>query len=217
MARARQADAALARKKPLGPLHGLPIVVKDTWATAGLRTTSGSKSLEQHVPQEDAVVVARLKAAGAVIVGKTNLPEWAADWQSYNDVAGIARNPWDPARTPGGSTGGGAAAVAAGSAFSRSAATSRAPSASLRASAGSTVTSPRWGVVPMRGHIPPPPGVQGSARSSPWAGPHRPQRRGSRRWSSASWPGRIATRRWPIAGRCPSRATRGCATTASAT
>ena len=117
MARARQADAALARKKPLGPLHGLPIVVKDTWATAGLRTTSGSKSLEQHVPQEDAVVVERLKAAGAVVMGKTNAPEWAADWQSYNEVAGTSRNPWDPARTPGGSTGGGAAAVAAGLGF----------------------------------------------------------------------------------------------------
>jgi amidase len=171
MARARQADAALARKKPLGPLHGLPIVVKDTWATAGLRTTSGSKSLEQHVPQEDAVVVERLKAAGAVVIGKTNAPEWAADWQSYNEVAGTSRNPWDPARTPGGSTGGGAAAVAAGLGFleigSDIAGSIRIPASFC----GVYGHKPSWGVVPLRGHIPPPPGVQGSVADLPVGGP----------------------------------------------
>ncbi len=171
MARARQADAARARKKPLGPLHGLPVVVKDSWATAGLRTTSGSKSLEQHVPQEDAVVVARLKAAGAVIVGKTNAPEWAADWQSYNEVAGTSRNPWDPARTPGGSTGGGAAALAAGLGFleigSDIAGSIRIPASFC----GVYGHKPSWGVVPLRGHIPPPPGVQGSHSDLPVGGP----------------------------------------------
>ena len=171
LARARQADAALARKKPLGPLHGLPIVAKDTWATAGLRTTGGSKSLAQHVPKEDAVVVERLKAAGAVIVGKTNLPEWAADWQSHSDVAGTARNPWDRGRTPGGSTGGGAAAVAAGLGFleigSDIAGSIRIPAHFC----GVYGHKPTWGVVPMRGHIPPPPGMQGTGSELSVAGP----------------------------------------------
>jgi amidase len=171
LARARQADAALARKKPLGPLHGLPIVVKDTWATAGLRTTGGSKTLEQHVPKQNAVVVERLEAAGAVIVGKTNLPEWAADWQSFNDVAGAARNPWDRGRTPGGSTGGGAAAVAAGLGFleigSDIAGSIRIP-AHFCGVYGHKST---WGVVPMRGHIPPPPGMQGTGSELSVAGP----------------------------------------------
>ena len=92
-------------------------MVKDSFATAGLRTTSGSKQLEKYVPKDDAIVAARLKAAGAIIVGKTNLPEFAADWQSYNQVAGVTNNPWDVSRTPGGSTGGGAAALAAGFGF----------------------------------------------------------------------------------------------------
>ena len=171
MVRARQADAALARKKALGPLHGLPIVVKDAWATAGLRTTGGSKTLEQHVPTDDAVVVARLKAAGAVIVGKTNVPEWSADWQSYNDVAGTARNPWDPARTPGGSTGGGAAAIAAGMGFleigSDIAGSIRIP-ASFCGVYGHKST---LNLVPFRGHIPPLPGVQGAPSDLTVAGP----------------------------------------------
>ena len=171
LSRARQADAALARKRSLGPLHGLPIVVKDSWATAGLRTTGGSKTLEQHVPKQNAVVVERLEAAGAVIVGKTNLPEWAADWQSFNDVAGPARNPWDRGRTPGGSTGGGAAAVAAGLGFleigSDIAGSIRIP-AHFCGVYGHKST---WGVVPMRGHIPPPPGVQGSGSELSVAGP----------------------------------------------
>jgi amidase len=170
-ARARQADAALARKKPLGPLHGLPIVVKDAWATAGLRTTGGSKTLERHVPTDDAVVVERLKAAGAVIVGKTNVPLWSADWQSYNDVAGTARNPWDPARTPGGSTGGGAAAMAAGLGFleigSDIAGSIRIPASFC----GVYGLKPTLGIVPMRGHIPPSPGVQGAPPDLTAAGP----------------------------------------------
>jgi Amidase len=91
--------------------------VKDTYETAGIRTTCGSKSLENYVPKQDAVVVARLKQAGAIIVGKTNVPEFASDHQSYNDVAGTTNNPWDVTRTPGGSTGGGAAALAAGLGF----------------------------------------------------------------------------------------------------
>jgi len=104
---AKHADAQRGKRSgkgaKLGPLHGLPIMVKDTFATKGVRTTAGSKMLEQYVPDEDAVAVARLRAAGAVIVGKTNTPEWAADWQAFNDVTGQSNNPWDLARTPGGS------------------------------------------------------------------------------------------------------------------
>lgn len=96
------------------PLEGLPITIKDAFATAGLRTTAGSKSLDAFVPKEDAVAVAKLRQAGAIIIGKTNLPEFSADIQSYNAVSGVTNNPWDLKRTPGGSTGGGAAAVASG-------------------------------------------------------------------------------------------------------
>ena len=117
MARAREADEALAAGKAWGPLHGLPIVIKDSFSTAGVRTTSGSKKFENRIPREDAVAVARLKRAGAIIIGKTNLPEFARDNQTHNQVAGTTNNPWDPRRTSGGSTGGGAAALAAGFGF----------------------------------------------------------------------------------------------------
>ena len=114
LARAGQADAALARGEVWGPLHGIPVTFKDSIETAGLRTTVGYPPLSDHVPSSDATVVARLRAAGAIIMGKTNLPTLAGDGQTDNPVFGRANNPWDVARTPGGSTGGGAAAVAAG-------------------------------------------------------------------------------------------------------
>ncbi len=171
MARAKEADQALAKKQPWGKLHGLPIVVKDVFATDGVRTTSGSKLLEKYVPKEDAVVVARLKAAGAVIVGKTNTPEFAADWQSFNAVAGASNNPWDVARTPGGSTGGGAAALAAGFGFleigSDIGGSIRIPSHFC----GIYGHKPTFGVVPLDGHIPPPPGVAAGPAELPVAGP----------------------------------------------
>jgi amidase len=113
-AEAAAADADLARGVRRGPLHGLPVTVKDAIATAGLRTTGGSPSLASHVPAADAPAVARLRAAGAIVVGKTNLPTWCGDIQTYNEVFGTTRNPWDLDRTPGGSSGGSAAAVAAG-------------------------------------------------------------------------------------------------------
>ncbi|NKQ51631.1 amidase [Amycolatopsis sp. K13G38] len=110
------ADAARAdeRTGPRGPLHGVPITVKDAIATAGLRTTCGSPELATHVPAEDAPAVARLRAAGAVVLGKTNTPTWCGDIQTYNEVFGVTHNPWDRTRTPGGSSGGSAAAVADG-------------------------------------------------------------------------------------------------------
>jgi amidase len=113
-ARAREADAALGRGEVWGPLHGVPVTIKDSFATAGLRTTSGFPPLADYVPATDATVVARLQTAGAIVLGKTNLPLLVHGFQSDNPVFGRTNNPWDPKRTPGGSTGGGAAALAAG-------------------------------------------------------------------------------------------------------
>ncbi|RKH47061.1 amidase, partial [Corallococcus llansteffanensis] len=112
--RAAQADAALARGELWGPLHGVPFTVKDAFSTAGLRTTSGHPELAGYVPSEDATAVARLKAAGAILWGKTNLPPFASDYQTHGPLLGRANNPHDLGRTPGGSSGGAAAAVAAG-------------------------------------------------------------------------------------------------------
>jgi amidase len=111
---ARRADQVAARGEWLGPLHGLPVGIKDVTPTAGLRTTYGSPLFRDHVPRQDAEIVRRLRAAGAVILGKTNTPEFATGGHTFNEVFGVSRNPWNPALSPGGSTGGGAAAVAAG-------------------------------------------------------------------------------------------------------
>ena len=111
--RARQAEAAVMRGDNLGPLHGLPLTIKDAINTAGLRTTSGSRVRAKHVPRWDAPSVARLKAAGAIVLGKTNLSELTIDFTADNPIFGRTNNPYDLSRTPGGSSGGGAAAVAA--------------------------------------------------------------------------------------------------------
>lgn len=97
-----------------GALAGIPITIKDAIATAGLRSTGGAVELRDHVPSQDATVVAALRSEGAIVFGKTNLPRWSADYQSYNDIFGTTNNPWDLSRTPGGSSGGAAAAVAMG-------------------------------------------------------------------------------------------------------
>ncbi len=112
--RAHEADAALHRGELWGPLHGVPFTVKDAYETRGLRTTSSYEPLRDHVPSQDATVVGRLLNAGGVLLGKTNMPMLALDYQSNSPVFGRANNPWDLERTPGGSTGGGAAALAAG-------------------------------------------------------------------------------------------------------
>jgi Asp-tRNA(Asn)/Glu-tRNA(Gln) amidotransferase A subunit family amidase len=111
---ARDADAALARGELRGPLHGVPITIKDCFDTAGIRTTRASKLFADHVPAADATAVTRLKQAGGVVLGKTNLPEFALWWESDNLVFGRTRNPWNLERIAGGSTGGEAAALAAG-------------------------------------------------------------------------------------------------------
>jgi amidase len=110
---ARAADAALA-KGERRPLLGVPMTIKESFNVAGLPTTWGMPAFKDFRPAQDAVAVARVKAAGAVLLGKTNVPFALADWQSYNDLYGTTRNPWDLGRTPGGSSGGSAAAVAAG-------------------------------------------------------------------------------------------------------
>ena len=114
---ARQADAELARGLDRGPLHGIPIALKDVFLTRGVRTTAGSRLLADYVPDHDAAAVERLAQAGAVLVGKTNMHELAYGITSANPHFGVVRNPRDPARIPGGSSGGSAVAVAAGMAL----------------------------------------------------------------------------------------------------
>jgi len=111
---ARQAEAAVIKGEALGPLHGLPIGVKDITPTAGIRTTFASPLFKDYVPSEDAEVIRRLKAAGAIVLAKTNTPEFACGANTDNALFGPTRNPWNPALSPAGSSGGSAAAVAAG-------------------------------------------------------------------------------------------------------
>jgi amidase len=155
---ARSADEATANGINVGPLHGLPMTVKDVWETEGLVTTSGAPELSKYIPKTDALAVGRLKAAGAIIFGKTNTPLYAGDFQTFNDVYGITNNPWDVTRTAGGSSGGAAAAVASGL-----------TPLELGSDIGGSIRNPAhyngiygmkpsWGVVPSRGHIPGPPG-----------------------------------------------------------
>ena len=111
---ARAADTALARGETPGPLHGLPIAVKDLTLTRGIRTTFGSPIYSDFVPDEDELYVERLRAAGAIVIGKTNTPEFGAGSQTFNPVFGATRNPYATGRTCGGSSGGAAVAVACG-------------------------------------------------------------------------------------------------------
>jgi amidase len=157
---ARAADRAAAKKDAkLGPLHGVPITLKEAFDVAGLRTTSSHPPLKDNLARTDASLVARLRAAGAVILGKTNVPELCADFQTDSPLFGTTRNPWDPERGAGGSTGGGAAAVAA-----------RLSPLELGSDIGGSVRNPahyngifalkpsEWRV-PSHGHVPDLPGV----------------------------------------------------------
>jgi len=113
-AAAREAEIAVMKREPLGALHGVPVSLKDVLYTRGVRTTGGSRLFADLVPEEDTVAVGRLKAAGAVILGKTNTSEFGHKALTDNPLFGVTRNPWDLMRTPGGSSGGAAAAVASG-------------------------------------------------------------------------------------------------------
>jgi len=151
---AREADAALARGERR-PLLGVPITVKESYNIAGLPTTWGIPAFKDFVAEEDALAVMRLKAAGVVILGKTNVPLVLGDWQSFNDIYGTTNNPWDKTRTPGGSSGGSSAALAAG--FGPLSFGSDI-GGSLRVPAhfcGVCAHKPTHGLVASRGHLPP--------------------------------------------------------------
>jgi amidase len=154
-ATAKEADAALARGERR-PLLGIPMTVKESFNVAGLPTTWGRADAKGWLATEDALTVARLKGAGAIILGKTNVPLMLTDWQSYNDVYGQTNNPWDVTRSPGGSSGGAAAALAAGFVPLELGSDI---GGSLRAPAhfcGVFAHKPTHGMVPFRGHTPPP-------------------------------------------------------------
>ena len=152
---ARAQDRALA-KRQAGPLAGLPLTVKESYNIAGLPTTWGFVPQKNFIAAEDALAVARAKAAGAVVIGKTNVPVGLADWQSYNDIYGITGNPFDTGRTPGGSSGGSSAALAAGygplSLGSDIGGSLRSPAHFC----GVYAHKPTYALVPSRGHTPPP-------------------------------------------------------------
>jgi amidase len=169
--RARAADEALARGELWGPLHGVPITVKDTYATRGLRTTAGDPALAHHVPQDDAVAVALLKRAGAILLAKTNPATLAMDMQTTNALFGTTTNPWNARLTVGGSSGGCAAAVATGmsplSFGSDLAGSIRLPAAY----AGIWGLRPTHGVISFHGHIPPKPDEVDGIRTMAVLGP----------------------------------------------
>ena len=116
-AEAEAADDARSDGESGGLLHGLSMTIKDTYETLGLTTTAGAPELATHVPERDADVVRAVRDEGAIVLGKTNVPAWAADHQTHNAVYGVTNNPWDVARTAGGSSGGAAAAVTSAAAF----------------------------------------------------------------------------------------------------
>jgi amidase len=162
-AAARAADAAVAADDDLGPLHGVPMTIKDSFQTEGCITTSGSPDLADHVPPADAAPVARLREAGAIPFAKTNLPIFAGDIQSFNDVYGTTNNPYDVERTPGGSSGGSAAALAMG--FTPIELGSDI-GGSIRVPAhysGVMGHKPTFGIVPAHGQIPGMPGTLSQA------------------------------------------------------
>jgi amidase len=150
---ATAADDATIRGELKGRLHGLPVTIKDAIETEGIRSTGGAIELSDHVPAVDAPAVARLKAAGAIVFGKTNLPRWSGNLQTYNDLFGTTNNPWAIDCTPGGSSGGAAAAVACGfTSFELGTdigGSIRAPSHFC----GVFGLKPSYGVVPQRGYL----------------------------------------------------------------
>ena len=158
---ARRSDDARLAGRDLGPLHGLPMTVKDALQTAGLVTTSGAPSLRDFVPDEDAVAVERALGAGAIILGKTNLPMFAGDWQTYNAVYGQTNNPWDQNRTVGGSSGGSAASLAAGFVPLEIGSDIGGSIRNPAHYCGVYGHKPSHGLLPTRGHIPGPPGPMG--------------------------------------------------------
>ncbi|MBR1220899.1 amidase [Bradyrhizobium sp. U87765 SZCCT0131] len=163
-ARARAADVRRAAGQPLGRLDGLPMTVKDSIRTRGIRTVVGFEALRDHVPEVDAGVITRIVRDGANVFGKTNVPTMASDIQTYNSVFGVTRNPWSAAHAVGGSSGGSAAALAMGftplEIGSDIAGSLRVPAHAC----GVYSHKPTLDLVPEEGHIPPPPGIVGSTQ-----------------------------------------------------
>lgn len=153
------ADEALARGDISGPLHGIPMTIKDTFEVTGMTCTAGEPVFAKHVPDSNATAVDQLKAAGAIVMAKTNVPPLASDIQSYNKLFGTTHNPWNTDLTPGGSSGGAAAALAAGMTpvelGSDLAGSIRTPSSFC----GIYGHKPTYGITSMRGHVPGKPGM----------------------------------------------------------
>ncbi|MFW6283794.1 MAG: amidase [Desulfosalsimonas sp.] len=157
--RAQQADEALARGLSWGPLHGVPVTIKDTLEVRGMPCTSGAPALQNHLPGNNAEAVRAYLEAGAVVFGKTNVPLFGGNLQTFNNVYGQTNNPWSTARTPGGSSGGAAAALAAGLTCLEIGSDI---GGSIRTPAhfcGIYGHKPSYGIVPQTGHIPPAPGI----------------------------------------------------------
>jgi amidase len=151
------ADRRLSGREEVRPLEGLPITIKDSIETKGIRSTDGMKILEHHIPLEDAPTVARLRAAGAIIIAKTNIPEMAMDYDCDNPVFGSTNNPWNSGRVPGGSSGGEAASLASGLC---ALGLGSDYGGSIRIPAhfcGVVGLKPTWGTIPGTGHLPPGP------------------------------------------------------------
>ncbi|MFO1188726.1 MAG: amidase [Alphaproteobacteria bacterium] len=163
LARAVAADNALARGDVWGPLHGVPMTAKDSIEVAGMPATAGAPEFKAYRPSAHAVAIQRLVDAGAIVFGKTNLPIYASDLQTFNALFGTTNNPWDPTRSPGGSSGGSAAALAAGLSFLE---IGTDLAGSIRNPAhfcGVYGHKPSFGLVPDAGQVPPPPqGMSGA-------------------------------------------------------
>lgn len=153
--RAKEIDAALARGADVGPLGGVPMTIKESYDVAGTPTTWGLPELKDNIAASDALSVQRLKRAGVVLFGKTNVPLRLADFQSYNDIYGTSNNPWDLARSPGGSSGGSAAALAAGLSGIDSGSDIGGSIRNPAHFSGVFGHKPTWNMLPPRGHATP--------------------------------------------------------------
>lgn len=149
---AEAADEALARDDIMGPLHGVPMTLKESYDIKGLPTTWGAPAFRDNIAEQDSLPAKRFKAAGAVIFGKTNVPLMLADWQSFNEIYGTTNNPWDLTRTPGGSSGGAAAALAAGMTGLEAGSDIGGSIRNPAHYCGVWGLKPTYGVLPSRGH-----------------------------------------------------------------
>ena len=171
MEKAKKADELTMQGKSLGPLHGIPMTIKDAYEVEGLVSTGGDPDWKNNIPGKSAEAVQHLVNAGAIIFGKTNVPYHSADIQSYNEIYGVSNNPWDLERTPGGSSGGSAASLAAGMS-----------PLELGSDIGGSIRTPAhfcgvyghkptYNIVSEVGHLPPPPGFILTGNGLSVAGP----------------------------------------------